>query len=345
MRDSLRDHLFHEISAGRVARLARIGLRAAAAHGGLPLPRKLRGPLLATFALTYRCPLLCEMCDLPLRASGEIADADVPRWIDAIAALGPAGLGFTGGEPLVRRVALDAIERSVSHGIVTHLNTSGLPVTDGVAARLARSGLASINVSVDHADAEFHDRVRRRRGAHDAALAAVIRLARARDAAGLAFRLQVVMVVAGRSLPEVPRLERLVKDAGADALSLLPVHDFDQGETTSSDASIPRDVDACLPPTLENSRRYLAGIEPFLRGAETPTACSAPDTAVFIDPTGRLFACTPGATEGTPGILATPETLSEIVKSGRLAETVPAARCRRCWWNCHRELDVALGRL
>lgn len=356
MRRSLFWHLAGAIGRGEFGRLAFAAMRAGAARADLDLAEDWRGPLLATFALTWRCPLACAMCDLPARAGAEIADADVPSWIDALSALRPAGLGFTGGEPLLRKAVLfEAIERIARRGIVAHLNTSGVGLGENDAARLAASGLGSVNVSVDHPDATENDRLRGRTGATARALDAVERLAAARAANGASFRLQVMMAVDAASLPLVPRLRALALDRGADDLSLLPVHDFAAPSNPRSPSHAVRDPHAGEPAArsaaespalagrLENSAEYLARIPAFLAGARMPGTCSAPRTAVFVDPTGDLYCCTPGATLGRGGVKATPDTLASLVRGYAQASTAPHDFCDRCWWNCHRELDIAIG--
>ncbi len=347
MRNSLAGHLADAVRRGRVRMLARTAARAACARIGRDPPAFVAGPILATFAVTWRCPLACAMCDLPARAGAEIPDHELVRWVDAIADLGPAGRGFTGGEPLVRRALFPALERSVARGLVTHLNTSGVPVTEEVARRVADLGLASINVSIDHADPAEHDALRGRDGAFERAMIAIGRLAAARGTAATNFRLQVVMAVSIANAQAIPALGRRARDAGCDALSLLPVHDFGAAHVAGApDAALAERLAVALRHArVENSPRYVRGIAPFLAGFPTPASCSAPRTGLFVDPTGRAFACTPSATDGRLGISATPESLATIVRSGALAATVPAGACSRCWWNCHRELDVAIGRL
>lgn len=346
MRQSLFWHLAGAIGRGEVARLGFAALRAGAAHNGLDLAEDWRGPLLATFAITWRCPLACAMCSLPARAGREIPDAEIPSWIDAIADLRPLGLGITGGEPLVRKALLPALERAARHGLVTHLNTSGVGLNPDLASRLAATGLGSVNVSIDHPEAIEHDRLRGRTGALEKALDAVSQLATARASLGARFRLQVMMAVETSSLPYVAALRSLVLERGADALSLLPIHDFLPQRAASLDTPAdPTDRAAAweVPEGLENSKEYLAGIAPFLAGGSTPGTCSAPRTAIFVDPTGDLYCCTPGATLGAGGVPSTPSTLGELVRRHAAARTTPHELCNRCWWNCHRELDIALG--
>lgn len=340
MRASLRHHLGRELRRGRLLKLGRIGLRALAARHDLDLPATLSGPLLTTLAITYRCPLGCQMCSLPARARREMDDAEVLRWVDAIADLSSAGLGFTGGEPLLRSVVEEAIERAARRGIVTHLNTSGLPLSAERATRLVASGLASVNVSIDHDDSHSHDSLRRCPGSHGKALRAISLLAKARQLAGSPMRIQVVMAVSRNTLDRVRPLRDQVVAAGADALSLLPVHSFSRIPPTSEPSMPPVDLERLC---LENSREYLRGIVPFLDGAKTSTSCSAPRTGLFIDPRGHLFACTPAASASDGGIPATPESLGEVLLGHDLSKTVPAGSCERCWWNCHRELDIAIG--
>ncbi len=348
MRASLRHHLWAELRRGRARGLLRTGWRALAARHDLRLPARWDGPLLATLAVTYRCPLSCRACPVSRRAGAEMPDAALADWVDAIADLAPAGLGFTGGEPLLRRATLPAIEQAVRRRLLVHLNTSGLPIaTPDAAARLLQSGVASINVSVDHPAAKVHDLLRGRDGSQRAALRAVELLAAARGQAGGRPRIQVVMAVAAATLDAVPALERLARAAGADALSLIPVHDF--ASAASRRAPWPRGR-APLPAPLrrarlENSRQYLRGILPFLEGAATPAGCSARRSALYVDPGGRVFPCTPAASAGGPGATATPTTLAALFRSGRLEQAVRPDLCGRCWWNCHRELDIALGRM
>lgn len=349
MRQSLRHHLRRAAcSRSRAPRLLLHGARALAAAVGARLPAPLGGPLLATFAITWRCPLACAMCDLPSRAGREIDDAAIPAWIDAIAALRPAGLGFTGGEPLVRKVVLPAIERAAGHGLVVHLNTSGTGLTPAVAERLVGAGLSSVNVSLDHDRDADHDRLRGRRGSRRAALAALEALAAARDRAGARglrdLRIQAMMAVSAETVDRVGDVERLAREHGADCLSILPVHDL-----VAPASAWPADdavANGLRRTPLENSRAYVEGTLRFLAGEKTPGTCSAPRSGLFLDPTGRVYACTPAATVGdaaTRGIAATPDTLASIVHAG-LESTVPEGRCERCWWNCHRELDLAIGR-
>lgn len=366
MRASLANHLKAALLGGQFGRLARGALRAAAARFEIPLPRPFAGPLLATFAITYRCPLACAMCDLPARAENELSDEDVLRFVDAIADLGPLGLGITGGEPLAREIVFAVIERAASRGIVTHLNTSGVGMTPERARLTLAAGVASVNVSIDHDDALEHDAWRGRPRAQQHALAALRHLADARERTGARTRIQAMMAVTSTSLRRVEAVRDLVRKNGADTLSILPVHDLAPAAATSADRNaIDRThgtqhpdtaaaQDASRPPRprdplgelgLENSKTYLAGIAPFLAGEQTPGSCTAQRSAFFLDPRGTAYACTPGATLGHAGVPVTPETLGTVVRSGALARTVPRETCQRCWWNCHRELDIAIGAL
>jgi len=79
------------------------------------LRRPLCGPALGTLMVTYRCNFHCAMCDMPLQAAARCSaghrEYDTARFREIIgefAQLGVPGIGFTGGEPLLRQ---DIFER------------------------------------------------------------------------------------------------------------------------------------------------------------------------------------------------------------------------------------------
>src|SRR5205085_11245955 len=55
--------------------------------------------------LTYKCPLHCPYCSNPvgIRSDGDLTTGEWKRVISEAAALGVLQIGFSGGEPLVRR--------------------------------------------------------------------------------------------------------------------------------------------------------------------------------------------------------------------------------------------------
>lgn len=63
-------------------------------------------PLWLLAELTYRCPLQCPYCSNPLDFAAQENELTTEQWIDVFRqarAMGAVQLGFSGGEPLVRK--------------------------------------------------------------------------------------------------------------------------------------------------------------------------------------------------------------------------------------------------
>ena len=132
------------------------------ARVALKLERRLgRGRALAPYAvsfwLTRRCNLNCGMCwvehsrrlegDAYLRARDELTLGELKNVVDDIARWRPR-IGVTGGEPFLRRDALDFIAYVKSRGLRCGANTNGTFLGRDAEA-LVDVGLDSIMVSVD----------------------------------------------------------------------------------------------------------------------------------------------------------------------------------------------------
>src|SRR5215468_4247574 len=91
--------------------------------------------------ITYRCPLHCPYCSNPVAASlceaprrpqggaysnGELTTEEWKRVIREAAGLGVLQIGFSGGEPLVRRDLAELIREARNTKLYTNLITSGI---------------------------------------------------------------------------------------------------------------------------------------------------------------------------------------------------------------------------
>ena len=115
--------------------------------------------------LTYRCPLHCPYCSNP---SGWKSDIELTsdQWIKTIkeaAELGVLQIGFSGGEPLLRKDLELLIRTSRGVGLYTNLITSGLGLTESRANFLAEAGLDNIQISFQATAPELSDMRKRLR--------------------------------------------------------------------------------------------------------------------------------------------------------------------------------------
>ncbi|MCG6860479.1 MAG: pyrroloquinoline quinone biosynthesis protein PqqE [Chromatiaceae bacterium] len=119
-------------------------------------------PLWLLAELTYSCPLQCPYCSNPLLLgdrSRELATSDWLRVLDEARRLGAAQLGFSGGEPLLRKDLEVIVAEARRLGYYTNLLTSGVGMDEARIAALKEAGLDHIQVSFQADRADLNDRL------------------------------------------------------------------------------------------------------------------------------------------------------------------------------------------
>jgi len=178
-------------------------------------------PLLVSWNITRLCNLACGHCylDATRRRHGtreELDTAAARRIVGDVAALAPgAMLVFSGGEPLLRRDLATLVREAAAQGLAPVIGTNGTLLSERQARRLKEAGTAGVGISVDSADAAFHDRLRGVPGAWRAAL----RGAAAARRAGLALLLQVTLFEENRN--DLAALADIAESLGAVALNFF----------------------------------------------------------------------------------------------------------------------------
>lgn len=140
--------------------------------------RVLKGPTQIAFDITNRCNYRCLHC---FNRSGEnlvvkyeLNDREVFTLIKDITHLQPYNVCFCGGEPMLRehliyKTATILAER----GIIVSMVTNGSFITKSNARNLLKSGVSRIQVSVDGARPESHEKLRQYRNAYKYATDAI----------------------------------------------------------------------------------------------------------------------------------------------------------------------------
>jgi len=138
-------------------------------------------PLRVVFELTQKCNMNCAFC---YNSSGTRAhsftDERVRDVTEQLCDLEVLDVVLTGGEVLIVPERLTAsIARLTSHGVGVHVLTNGWAMTSESARFFSEQGVLSVQVSIDGADPDIHDMLRRRKGAWKRAVEAVGILKRA----------------------------------------------------------------------------------------------------------------------------------------------------------------------
>ena len=117
-------------------------------------------PLWLLLELTYRCPLKCAWCSNPLDFDRYRDELTTDEWVRVMREgreLGALQLGFSGGEPMLRRDLETLVAEASRLGYYTNLITSGIGLDEDRLAELKRAGLNQIQLSVQSADRALTD--------------------------------------------------------------------------------------------------------------------------------------------------------------------------------------------
>ncbi len=138
-------------------------------------------PILSEVAITYRCNLKCTFCYAgcncttnPVGDDREMSLEEIRTVLHKIYRQAKVpSVSFTGGEPTSRRDLPDLVRYAKVLGMRVNLITNGTLMTEGLARRLADSGLDSAQVSLEGITPETHDKITVIRGSFARTLRAV----------------------------------------------------------------------------------------------------------------------------------------------------------------------------
>lgn len=124
-------------------------------------------PLKVLFELTYRCNLKCRHCyikppDLRMNITGggrprELTKEEVFIILDQVAETGCFTIGFTGGEPFLRRDIFEILEYAKRKGFNIIMLTNGTLITAKKADRLKELNLNKLDISFHSTREETFD--------------------------------------------------------------------------------------------------------------------------------------------------------------------------------------------
>ncbi|MGQ4878117.1 pyrroloquinoline quinone biosynthesis protein PqqE [Billgrantia sp. LNSP4103-1] len=174
-------------------------------------------PLWLLAELTYRCPLQCAYCSNPLDFASVKEELTTDEWVEVLTqarAMGAVQMGFSGGEPLVRRDLETLVGEARRLGFYTNLITSGLGLDEARIAALREAGLDHIQISLQASDPDVAAAVAGSPKAHAKKLA----MARSVKAAGYPMVLNVVLH--RHNIDRIDEIIALCDELGADAVEL-----------------------------------------------------------------------------------------------------------------------------
>ncbi|GAB4483833.1 MAG: heme b synthase [Thermodesulfovibrionales bacterium] len=357
------DLLLRKFSDKEYGRLFSLGRQYLLTHLSSLLRRPFCGPILGTLVTNYRCNYRCVMCGLPQRdmefndrGLREFDTARMLRVIDEFASLGVSGIGFTGGEPLLRKDVFELLAHAKRRGMISHLNTNGALLDDTAARNIVSAGVDSLNVSLDGAHAKTHDAIRGVEGAFEKAVRAVERAIAARKRSGAGLRIKTVAVLGEDNIDEAVEIVGLSQDLGADCVEFIPQQPFAVGKQNVPAAPTFQGKVETIAGTLirmkrsgariENSLAHLRLFSRSFSGEPSPLKCFAGYNSLAVDCYGEIYPCVPWYNWRRPAGNVQETDLEGFWYSkryNRLRKEVSG--CRGCYLNCQAELNILFSPL
>ena len=184
-------------------------------------------PFVVGWELTLACNLRCRHCASSAGDArpDELSLEEALGICDELRALLVQEVVFTGGEPTLSPLWEPLARRLSEYGIRAGMVTNGTNLTDAMIARMREAGVTALAISLDGMK-ETHDYIRAIPGLFERVMGGI------RRALEAGFTVTVITTVNSRSLPELPALLPVLKEAGVKRWQLQPIFAF--GRTRES---------------------------------------------------------------------------------------------------------------
>lgn len=282
-------------------------------------------PLSVTFSCTHRCNLVCIHCQAENSDTAEeIPTVRFLELIDEIADAGCQKIGFTGGEPLMRKDIGEALERCYARGMVTTLVTNGFPVFKYM-DKLKK--LSLLFVSLD-GDRKINDQIR-----GDKSFDKFLEAVKLAKEAGIP--VAALTTLTSLNYPVIDEMCKIIEDLEIHwMVGVIQTRFTGFNEQDFSAGQLQHMVERISKVKhLRTSKSYLD----FVLGKRSANQCFAGIGYAIIAPTGKLYPCFPAQFDhaGYSGI-------SLFDKSfGQAFAELPIYRntCDTCALACHIETN------
>ena len=259
-------------------------------------------PRLIAWEVTRSCMLACKHCRAGAQATpyaGELSTDECFKLLDNIASFAKPILILTGGEPMLRPDIYDIAARATALGLRVVMAPCGALVDDESAAKIVRSGIQHISISLDGATEESHDAFRGVSGAYAGSLGGI----EAAKRAGLDF--QINTTITQHNLTELPAILDLSVRLGATMFNPFLLVPTGRGKDLADQEISPEQYEQTLEWLAEQQTRSDIGIrvtcaphyQRIVRRMGLPTSphaakgCMGGQGFAFISHRGKVQIC------------------------------------------------------
>lgn len=246
---------------------------------------KRKAPISTYLCVTTRCPNNCEYCSVKHREEYK-NELTTRQWIEICKKLQDSGvsiIGFTGGEPLVRKDIFDIV-KSIDERSISLIFTSGKGLTYTKALKLKNAGLFGLGISID-SHFNSHERFRNS--------TAAIKMSKWAD---LYTCVHIVVVKEDINEHNLLNLFRYLKSIGANELRLFePIYSGKLLESQNLNKIMYNEEDRKeMLRIQEKANKKIRGLKvssDFYNESKEKYGCSAGTQHSYINPIGDLYPC------------------------------------------------------
>ncbi len=269
-------------------------------HGAPEGAGEVLRPSLVSWNITRQCNLNCAHCYRDAAARPDPEELTTEQGVQLISDIAEVGFRIfilSGGEPLLRPDFFTLLAHAKAVGLRPVLGSNGTLITPDIAARMKDTGLARAGISLDSADPEYHNELRRSPTAWQDAVAGM----KACQAAGLPF--QVNTTVTQQNEDQVLAITDLAIALGAVGHHVFFLVPTGRGKDLADDMLQAARYEQLLEALLRKQQEIEIEIKPtcapqFVRIAEQlnlktrfPMGCLAGRTYCVITPNGEVHPC------------------------------------------------------
>ena len=260
-------------------------------------------PVLAHLAITNKCNMACKYCSVrnlhKKICSNELSTSQWKKIISKLSNWGVFQIGFTGGEPTLRKDIIELVYYVHKKGCACNLTTNGWFLDEKLVKELSDAGLKQCQVSLDSHILQIHEKLR-----GEGSFARVIKSIELLKKKGIAVGIDCV--VSKNNIHTIPSFIKWIENNKIKYLTLIKLKKGDLSDADfhklSPDYSAYSEIirNVCLRKTNENPNitldcgstcnlQQVASIEKF---SKTPVSgCPLGHHLICISPNGDIYPC------------------------------------------------------
>jgi len=303
-------------------------------------------PILCGLVVTYRCNMKCLFCQLPRRSTNpEFNEDEFKSMILQFHDLGGTAIGFTGGEPLLRKDIFGLIKFAKNKKMATQLTTNGILLNEDTSVQLIDSGLDDLGISLESHKPLVHDEIRGINNCWQKVIEGIKIFLKVKDRMHAGAKITISTVLNEKNIDDVKDFIDFCHNIGIDNISFGMVQEeFAKGNIRIEDKEKYSKVIEMLIDyvkegyMVDNSIEYL---KEMCDGFSKNNECWAGFQSLYVDCYGDIFPCYYYIEKNWCINNIKNGSLKELWKSkdyGLLRKKL--LTCKNCSFVCHKELNT-----